>query len=75
MSKPKLISVIIPAYQQASTIVKDLTRIQAVLKQIRYPSEIIVVVDGRLDQTYQRAKTLASSHLHSHLKRTTLIVN
>ena len=69
MSKPKLISVIIPAYQQASTIVKDLTRIQAVLKQIRYPSEIIVVVDGRLDQTYQRAKTLASSQLKVYLNK------
>jgi len=63
MSKPKLISVIIPAYQQASTIVKDLTRIQAVLKQIRYPSEIIVVVDGQLDRTFQKAKTLASPQL------------
>ena len=69
MPKPKLISVIIPAYQQASTIVKDLTRIQAVLKQIRYPSEIIVVVDGRLDQTYQRAKTLASSQLKVYLNK------
>jgi len=69
MPKPKLISVIIPAYQQASTIVKDLTRIQAVLQQIRYPSEIIVVVDGRLDQTYQRAKTLASSQLKVYLNK------
>jgi len=69
MPKAKLISVIIPAYQQASTIVKDLTRIQAVLKQIRYPSEIIVVVDGRLDQTYQRAKTLASSQLKVYLNK------
>jgi len=69
MPKPKLISVIIPAYQQAATIVKDLTRIQKVLQQIRYPSEIIVVVDGRLDQTYQRAKTLASSQLKVYLNK------
>ena len=63
MPKPKLISVIIPAYQQAATIVKDLTRIQKVLQQIRYPSEIIVVVDGQLDRTFQKAKTLASPQL------------
>lgn len=70
MPKAKLISVIIPAYQQAATIVKDLTRIQTVLNQIRYPSEIIVVVDGRLDKTYQRAKTLASSQLKVYLNQT-----
>jgi len=69
MPKAKLISVIIPAYQQAGTIVKDLTRIQAVLNQIRYPYEIIVVVDGQLDQTYQRAKTLASSQLKVYLNK------
>lgn len=69
MLKPKLVSVIIPAYQQAATIVKDLTRIQKVLAQIRYPYEIIVVVDGRLDQTYQRAKTLASSQLKVYLNK------
>ena len=63
MPKPKLISVIIPAYKQAATIVKDLTRIQKVLQQIRYPSEIIVVVDGQLDRTFQKAKTLASPQL------------
>jgi len=63
MPKPKLISVIIPAYKQAATIVKNLTRIQKVLQQIRYPSEIIVVVDGQLDRTFQKAKTLASPQL------------
>jgi glycosyltransferase involved in cell wall biosynthesis len=66
----KVLSVIIPAYKQQSTIIKDLTRIQKVLNQIRYPSEIIVVVDGRLDQTYQRAKTLASSQLKVYLNQT-----
>ena len=63
MPKAKLISVIIPAYKQAATIVKNLTRIQKVLQQIRYPSEIIVVVDGQLDRTFQKAKTLASPQL------------
>lgn len=69
MLKPKLVSVIIPAYQQAATIVKDLARIQKVLNQIRYPFEIIVVVDGQLDKTYQRAKTLASSQLKVYLNK------
>lgn len=69
MPKNKLISIIIPAYKQESTIIKDLTRIQAVLTQIRYPSEIIVVVDGQLDKTYQRAKPLASPQLKVYLNK------
>lgn len=71
MLKPNhLISVIIPAYQQATTIVKDLKRIQKVLNQIRYPYEIIVIVDGQLDQTFLRAKTLSSSQLKVYLNTT-----
>jgi len=61
LKKPKLISVIIPAYLQEKTIVKDLTRINQVLTQIRYDYQIIVVVDGQLDKTYQQAKKLTSS--------------
>ncbi len=56
-----LISIVIPAYKQESTIVKDLIRIQRVLDQIRYDYEIIVVVDGMLDKTFEKAKKLASS--------------
>jgi len=55
-----LLSVIIPAYKQEKTIVKDLKRIKGVLEKIRYDYEIIVVVDGQTDKTYQRAKRLAS---------------
>lgn len=69
MPENKLVSIIIPAYKQAATIVKDVSRIQTVLAQIRYPSEIIVVVDGRLDQTYQRAKTLSSPQLKVYLNK------
>jgi len=69
MPKAKLISVIIPAYKQASTIVKDLKRIQTVLNQIRYPSEIIVVVDGQTDQTFSRIKPLVSPNLKVYLNK------
>ncbi|MCG2691406.1 glycosyltransferase, partial [Microgenomates group bacterium] len=69
MPKPKLISIIIPAYKQEQTIVKDLARIQKVLTQIRYSFEIIVIVDGRLDKTYQRAKKFASPKLKVYLNK------
>lgn len=55
-SKKKLISVIIPAYKQAKTIERDLLRIKGVLDQLRYLYEIIVVVDGKIDKTFQNAK-------------------
>lgn len=55
------LSVIVPAYHQAKTIVKDIKRIEKVLSQIRYPYEIIVVVDGYGDGTYRMAKKLKSS--------------
>ena len=65
MPKPTnhLLSVIIPAFQQAKTIVKDLRRINSVLNQLRYPFEIIVIVDGKTDQTYKKAKALTSPQL------------
>ncbi len=57
----KLLSVIIPTYKQAKTIVGDVKNIQNVLEQINYDYEIIVVVDGKNeDETYKKIKTLES---------------
>jgi glycosyltransferase involved in cell wall biosynthesis len=58
--KTQLFSVVIPAYQQEKTIVKDLERIQAVLDKIRYDYEMIVVVDGKTDKTFENAKKIKS---------------
>lgn len=60
-SKRKLVSVIIPAFKQEGTIVKDILRIEEVLQQLRYDFEVIVVVDGMLDRTYEEAKKIATS--------------
>lgn len=54
------LSVIIPAYRQSKTIVKDVRRIEKILSQIRYPYEIIVVVDGYGEGTYRAAKKVKS---------------
>lgn len=51
----KLISVIVPAFQQEKTIETDLQRIYQVLQKIRYQSELICVVDGKADNTYKNA--------------------
>lgn len=61
--KTHFLSVVIPAYKQEKTIVKDAKRIQNVLEQIRYDYEIVVVVDGFVDKTYQKAKKLKSTKI------------
>lgn len=61
--KVKLLSVIVPSYKQERTIVKDLRRIEKVLRGIRYDYEIILVVDGRVDKTYEKAKRIKTAKL------------
>ncbi len=58
----KFVSIIVPAYKQEKTIVKDLAKINKVLSKLRYPSELICVVDGKIDQTYKRASEFARYH-------------
>src|SRR3989338_5965416 len=59
----ELISVIIPAYKQESTILKDLENIKSNLDQIKYDYEMLVVVDGKIDKTYELAKKCESSKI------------
>lgn len=61
-SPNRLISVIIPCYKQEQTIVRDLKRIKQVLDQLRYPTELICVVDGKVDKTFQKALKFAQDH-------------
>lgn len=62
-SKKTLVSLIIPAYKQEKTIFEDLIKIRGALDQLRYDYEMIVVVDGRVDKTFEKAKKLASSRV------------
>lgn len=61
------LSVIVPAYHQAKTIVKDIRRIEKILSQIRYPYEIIIVVDGYGDGTYRAVKRITSPNVKTHV--------
>ncbi len=61
INKKNLVSLIIPAYRQEKTIAEDLLTIKGVLDQLRYDYEMIVVVDGRIDKTFEKAEKLASS--------------
>lgn len=61
----KLLSVIVPAYRQEKTIKKDLENIDAVLKAGLkvYDYEIICVVDGNIDKTYNQARRANSNKI------------
>lgn len=52
------LSVVVPAYRQEKTIVEDIKNIWKVLEKMRYDYELIVVVDGMVDKTYQQVKKL-----------------
>ena len=54
------ISLIIPAYKQEKTIVVNVKKIVKAMEQLRIPFEIIIVVDGRLDKTFERLKAITS---------------
>jgi len=58
----KLITIIVPCYKQEQTIVKDLLRIKKVLDKLRYPAELICVVDGKIDKTFERASKFAKKY-------------
>lgn len=62
MSNRKLhkLSVVVPAFRQKKTIVRDIMRLEKTLKNIRYPYEIIVVVDGFGDGTDKAIRRIAS---------------
>ncbi len=65
-NKRNLLSVIVPAYKKEGTIVKDLKIIDKTLEEglsSDFDREIICVVDGFLDKTFERAKNIKSSKI------------
>lgn len=62
--KQNKISLIIPTYKQQKTIVLNLSRIKSVMDQLRYDYEIIVVIDGYLDDTHKVVKRAKIPKVH-----------
>lgn len=58
-----LLSVIVPVYRQERTIKEDLIRIKKSLDEAGWNYEVVVVVDGKVDKSYQKAKKTTSSRL------------
>lgn len=49
----KLLSLVVPAYKQEKTIEKDVKNLDKVLSAFAFKHEIIVVVDGFVDKTFE----------------------
>jgi len=49
------VSIIVPAYKQEKSILTDLENISNVMSKTRWDYEVICVVDGNLDKTYENA--------------------
>lgn len=60
----KLLSIVIPSYKQEKTISKDLKNIITSVEKVNIPFEIIVVVDGFVDKTYDKIKRFESKNVH-----------
>lgn len=60
-----ILSVIVPAYRQEKTIKRDLENIDSVLKEglKNHGYEIICVIDGMVDKTYQEAQKANSKKI------------
>ena len=58
MEKVKLLSLVVPAYRQEKTITKDITAIATALSALPINYEIIVVVDGFADKTYEAVQKI-----------------
>ena len=59
----KLLSLIVPVYKQGRTIKKDLQEILAALAHFPIPYEIIVVVDGEMDNSKKEAQKVRSKQI------------
>ena len=61
--KIKLISLVVPAYKQEKTIVKDLQNLDTILSSLPYEYEVLLVEDGCLDDTAEKVKQLKNKNL------------
>lgn len=59
----KLLSIVIPAYKQEKRIVEDVKSLDKALSALACPHEIIIVVDGFLDNTYKKAKVIENKNI------------
>lgn len=57
------LSLVIPAYNQEKTILKDIKNLDCALSALPYKYEIIVVVDGFTDKTFDNCQKINKEHI------------
>lgn len=65
----KLFSIVIPAFKQQRTIIRDIRLIEKVLGKLGFKYEMIVVVDGMVDKTLDKLKTLRARFRAKRFKK------
>ncbi len=63
MEKIDLLSLIVPAYRQQRTITKNIKSLEKTLTNLSIPFEIIIVVDGKVDKTFENASKLKGEYI------------
>lgn len=63
MGNIKLLSLLVPAYKQEKTIVENIKKLDQVLATLPYKYEIIVIVDGFLDKTYEKTRKIRKRNI------------
>ena len=63
MEKVKLLSLVVPAYKQEKTIAGDIKVLSEALSSLSLDYQIIIVVDGFVDKTYEIAKKIKNKHV------------
>jgi glycosyltransferase involved in cell wall biosynthesis len=61
--RPRFLSVIIPVYNQEETIARNLRSILGELKLLEVSYEVIVVIDGSNDRSFDEAKSVRSPQI------------
>jgi hypothetical protein len=69
-----MISIVIPAHNQADILEKSVKELVSFLKKCKYDYEILIAEDGSVDGTYKIASNIASKNskirvLHSRIRR------
>jgi glycosyltransferase involved in cell wall biosynthesis len=64
MSEKTKISIIIPTYKKAKTIRLDLHAMQEVFESLRFDYEMIIVIDGKLDKSWEEAEKFREEAEH-----------
>lgn len=63
MEKINTISLVVPCFKQEKTIVENINTLERALRELPYKFEIIVVVDGFVDDSYTLLKKLRRPYL------------